>query len=102
MILNSLNSSKSLDVDDSSKSIDENDNDDNDDQWNSIDLKFYDSHYNDKSIDNDTLFIKHVDKNNYFRNIYLFVNKIKRTTKTKKKQIIRDNFLFSFHDTILK
>ena len=83
---NSSNSSKSLDIDDSSKSIDENDNDDDDDRWNSIDLKFYDSHYDDKSIDNDASFIKHVDKNNYFRDIHLFVNKIKKMTKKKKKK----------------
>ena len=67
-----------------------NDNDNDDNQWNVDEIKFFDFMYDDKSaiIDN---FIKHVDKNIYFRNVNDFIDRVKNMIDVKKTNIIRNS-----------
>ena len=56
--------------------------------------------YNDKfAIIND--FIKHVDKNIYFRNVNNFIDRVKNIIDVKKTKMIRQNLYICFCETAL-
>ena len=56
--------------------------------------------YNDKSIIIDN-FIELIDKNIYFCNIYLFIERIKNMTTTKNIKIIKNKSYIYFRDIAL-
>ena len=96
---------ESLDSFDSSKSsnqIDENVVDNDNNKWNSIDFDFFDFHYDDKFIVNEISVIVHIDKNIYFRDVHLFIVRVKKLTITKNEQLIRNNLWFSLQNIALK
>ena len=75
----SSNSSKSS----NELKLNKTDADDNIFKWNFIELNFYDFNYNDKTFNNNDASMKHAEKNIYFRNIHLFVIRIKKIAITK-------------------
>ena len=62
--------------------------------YNSMNLKFFNSNYDNKLINNDET-IEHHKKNTYFKNVHLFVNKIKNMTNSRDSQFIKDNLWFN-------
>lgn len=46
-------------------------------RWNANDLGFFDSHYDGKTVHSGAPPIEHTDKNTYFRNVHLFLNRAK-------------------------
>ena len=46
--------------------------------------------------------IKYAKKKNYFRNIIIFIDKIKDVIKVKKIELLRNNFQIYLRDEILK
>ena len=57
---------------------------------NTNDLGFFDPHYNDKIVHSNTI-IEHANKDTYFRDIYLFINRTKQFISIKESKIIRNN-----------
>ena len=91
----------------SSKSSDESRSDDIevDDstfKWNSVELNFYDFNYDDKILNNDDASMKHAEKNIYFRNVHLFVIRVKKTAMTKDSQLVKNNLWTCLKNTALK
>ena len=75
-----------------SDSIDSFHNNNNDEQsrWNSGDLNFFDLIYNDKFVKNEKA-IEHIEKETYFRNVYLFVERVYDIVAIKNIEVIREN-----------
>ena len=80
-------SQNSIEFSDSAKSFENANNV----KWNSSKMKFFDSWYEDKNVIIDN-FIEHVDKNIYFRDVHLYIEKIKNMLIFKKIELIRHNF----------
>jgi hypothetical protein len=60
------------------------------DRWNAIDLKFFDLIYDEKiliTIES----IQHVEKDTYFRDVHLFIDRVKNFVVAKRAEIIRNN-----------
>ena len=53
-------------------------------------VKFFDSFYDEKFNDIKTN-IKHVEKNTYFRNVIIFINKIKNVIRIKNEIFLKNN-----------
>ena len=51
------------------------------------DVNFFDSFYDNKTI-NIVFIIKHFDKSIYFRNIYIFIDRIKNVTRVKDNMLL--------------
>ena len=49
-----------------------------------IDFDFYDSLYDDKFVTFETFLIEHFDKNSYFRDVHIFIDKIIELIVIKK------------------
>ena len=60
------------------------------DRFNSNNVGYFDSFYVNKSVDI-VFIIKHIDKNIFFRDIYVFVNRVKNVTRVKNIFILRQN-----------
>ena len=80
----------SIDSSDSSEFFDDNDNDNDTSRWQSIDLEFFDSYYENK------FFVivssmTHFDKDVIFRDVHVFVNRVKELIIIKKAKLIRNN-----------
>lgn len=56
-------------------------------EWNAFDLDFFDSHYDDKLINIEQT-MKHVEKNTYFRDIRLFIERTKNMTIIQNEQYV--------------
>ena len=56
--------------------------------------------YNEKFVIIDN-FIEYVDKNIYFRDVYLFIEQIKNIITIKKIDIVRNNFYICLRDNVL-
>ena len=70
-------------------------------RWNAIELEFFDSMYDNKSI-NIKQIMKHTSKNTYFRNIHLFLDRVKNITIIHDDQFIRENLFICLRDTVLQ
>ena len=57
---------------------------------NSNNLNFFDFMYNDKFVKNETI-IEHIEKETYFRNVYLFFERVRNLALIKNIEIIREN-----------
>ena len=57
--------------------------------------------YNEKFNTNDN-FLKYADKNIYFRNVHLFVERVQNIIKIKNLEMIRNNLYICLRDTIIK
>ena len=69
-------------------------------KWNVKDLNFFDSLYDEKSVNNNEVII-HTSKNTYFRDVHLFIERIKNFVMIKDAELIRDNFWTCFWNTAL-
>ena len=70
-------------------------------RWNVQDVNFFDSYYEDKTIFiNDSIF--YFDKNTFFKNIHLFVSRVKNIVVVKNFKLIRKNFWTCLRDRVLK
>ena len=69
-------------------------------RWNSNEMNFFDSMYDDKLliIDNS---IEHANKNTYFKNIHLFTERIKNMIIIKKAKLTRQNLYTCLREFVL-
>ena len=79
-----------VDSSDSSESFDDNDNDNNTFRWQSIDFEFFDSYYEDKFFVIASS-MTHFDKNVIFRDVHVFVNRVKELITIKRAKLVRNN-----------
>lgn len=70
-------------------------------KWNVFDLSFFDSLYDDKFIHNDEETMKHIEKNTYFKDVHLFIERAKNLAIVKKANLIRDNLWTCLRDIAL-
>ena len=71
-------------------------------KWNSVELNFFNFNYDDKIFNNDDTPMKHAEKNIYFKDIHLFVIRIKKTAMIKDNQLIKNNLWTCLRNTALK
>ena len=69
-------------------------------RWNAIDVKFFDFFYDDKSMHIDKSII-HFVKNIYFRDVYIFIDKVNDLIIVKSFESIRENLWIYLKNTIL-
>ena len=69
-------------------------------KWNAFELRFFDSLYDEKSAIIDNV-IEHFDKNTYFRDIHIFIERIKNIAQIKDDTIVRNNLYICLRKTIL-
>ena len=70
-------------------------------KWNVAELKFFDSMYDNKSINIDQV-MKHTEKDIYFRKIHLFLNRVKDMTIIHDDQFIRENLFICLKSAALQ
>ena len=80
----------------------ENDNNSNNIKWNSVDFDFFDFFYDDKSLISEASLIVNTDKDIYFRDVHLFIVRVKKMTLTRDEQLIKDNLWLNLKNTALK
>ncbi len=69
-------------------------------RWVAIDLEFFDSTYDGKILTT-VESMQHVDKDTYFRNIHLFLNRVKDVTTTKYYDLIRNNLYIYLREIVM-
>jgi hypothetical protein len=69
-------------------------------RWNAINLEFFDLTYDDKILIT-SKFMQHVEKNIYFRNVHLFLDRIRNFVATKKVEIMRNNLYTCLRESIM-
>ena len=67
-------------------------------RWNLDEINFFDSMYDGKFVIIEN-FIEHIGKNIYFRDVYLFIERIKNMTVIKNAKMIKNNFYTCLRDT---
>ena len=65
-------------------------NEDHKNRFFNNDIEFFDSFYDDK-FNNTRTKMKHVKKKTYFRDIFIFIDRIKNVIKIKKAKLVRNN-----------
>ena len=68
---------------------------------NVIDIRFFDSHYNNKTTVI-ALVIEHVEKDIYFKNIHVFIERVKDMTIIKKNKAVKRNLYNCLKNIVLK
>ncbi len=86
---------------DSSEFDDSSDNENVNDRWNSSDLEYFDSMYNDRFVSTESA-LKHMSKNTYFKNIHLFLERAKEMMILKTDELIWINLWLSLQEDVLK
>ena len=94
----SSNSSKLL----SESELNETNADDSTPKWNPVELNFYDFNYDDKTFSNDDASMKHAEKNIYFKNVHLFVIRVKEIAMIKNNQLRKNNLWTCLSNIALK
>ena len=72
----------------SSKSNNDNIDDDFVNRWNTSNFDFFDFLYESKFVVFEAFFLKHNDKNFYFKNVHVFVDRAKKLAVIKKDKMI--------------
>ena len=70
-------------------------------RWNAEKLEFFDSMYDNKSINTGQV-MKHVEKNIYFRDVHLFIDRAKDMTVIHDEQFVRENLFICLKETTLQ
>ena len=70
-------------------------------RFNSSDISFFDLFYDGKSSDN-ILAIEHVDKNIFFRDVLIFIDRIKDVDRVKDIEIVRNNLHIYLRENTLE
>ena len=73
----------------------------NNTKWNAKKLEFFDLMYDNKSINIEQI-MKHANKNIYFWNVHLFLNKVKNMTLIHDDQFVRKNLFICLRDIALQ
>ena len=81
--------------------IDRSNNDVNRERWITADIKFFDFHYDEKIVATASA-IEHAEKNTYFRNIHVFIERVKDIIIVKNFELIWNNFYTCFRRIALK
>jgi hypothetical protein len=69
-------------------------------RWVTADLEFFDSIYDEKfTVTTDSM--QHVDKDTYFRDVYLFIDRIKNIAIIKEIETVRNNLYTCLRDTVM-
>lgn len=79
---------------------DNNNNHDNYNKWNSFKIDFFDFMYDNKPLIT-AEFIKYIEKNIYFRDVHLFINRIKNMIVCKNLELLRNNLYICLRDTVM-
>jgi hypothetical protein len=70
------------------------------DKWIAVDLRFFDSIYDEKfTITTDSM--QHVDKDTYFRDVHLFIDRIRNIAIIKEIETVRSNLYTCLRDTVM-
>lgn len=68
-------------------------------KFNSNNVNYFDSFYKSKSVD--TVFaIEYINKNIFFRDIHVFIDRVKNVTKIKNDILLQQNFQICLKNTI--
>ena len=86
---------------DSSEFDDSSDNENVNDCWNSSDLEYFDSMYDDRFVSTESA-SKHTSKNMYFRDVHLFLEREKEMMILKTDELIQINLWLSLREDVLK
>ena len=70
-------------------------------RWNITKIDFFDSHYDEK-ITTIIFIVKYVDKDTYFKNMHIFLKRVRNIIIIKKIEIIKFNLYIYFRETTLK
>ena len=70
-------------------------------KWNFSNIEFFDSHFNEKTIAT-TSAMKHSEKNIYFRNIHLFLERCSNIAAIKDDQLVKDNLFICLRELTLQ
>ena len=68
-------------------------------RWNLDEINFFDSMYDGKSVITENL-IEHIEKNIYFRDVHLFIERIKDMIVIKNAKMIRNNLYTCLRGTV--
>ncbi len=69
-------------------------------RWNLVEIEFFDSNFDEKfAFTNEALI--HADKNTYYRNVHVFVERIKKMIIVLEFEMIRKNLFFYLRDSVL-
>jgi hypothetical protein len=71
------------------------------DKWITSDIEFFDLMYDNKSTFTEE-FIKHVEKNIYFRDVHLFLKRVKNVTRVKNVNQVRENLFICLRKLTLQ
>jgi hypothetical protein len=71
------------------------------DRWITFDIEFFDFMYDNKSMFTEE-FIEHVEKNTYFRNVHLFLKRVKDVAKVKNVAQVRENLFTCLRELALQ
>ncbi len=69
-------------------------------RWNAVDLDFFDSAYEEKIIAT-AKSVQHVEKDTYFRDVHLFIDRIKNIVIVKDYDIVRNNLYTCFREQVM-
>ncbi len=97
----SSESFESFESTDSTDLADDDDENNHCNRWNSTEVKFFDSMYNDKFMHTDDS-LKHSGKKTYFRDVHLFIECIKNILHIKDANLVRTNLWICLQDTAMK
>ena len=68
---------------------------------NVVDIRFFNLHYDDKTAAT-TSFIKHTRKNIYFRDVHMFIEKVKNMIFIKRNEAVKTNLYNRLKSIVLK
>lgn len=69
-------------------------------RWNATDIEFFDSNYDEKSTITEEVVI-HADKNTYYRDVHIFMKRVKKMIMILSVEKIRKNLSTCLRDTTL-
>ena len=90
----------SVESQDSEDSQDSSDDENQDSRWNVVDVEFFDLFYDEKFATIEDLIV-HFEKNTYFRNVHVFIDRVKDMTLMKRFDVIRNNLFTCLRETAL-
>ena len=70
-------------------------------KWNSSNIEFFDSHFNEK-ITAIAFAMKHSDKNTYYRDIHFFLERCSNIVTVKDEQLVRENLFICLRELTLQ
>ena len=73
----------------------------NNSRWNAAKVDFFGSLYDEKSISIEQI-MKHANKNTYFRDVHLFIERARNIATIHENQNVRDNLFTSFRESALQ